>query len=947
MAPEYFAGVEPVRLTGSNAPALAGLAGYILQHRLEEFVRIQLAVQAEVQVPLLAQVQEQGAEAVFQQSLQRNRSLLEQLAAGAGKQAINDTLARWQRGQIAGVDRQEVRAEDIVKHTYARRQAFLALLPAYTEEVPQILAVCRELDRSLLDWEQAALEQLQAFEREALSRQTARLHESESRYRQAELVGGLGSWNWTVGAATVHWSDTMFLLHRLRKEDYPQNEVPRDAVYQYIHTDDLARIKSALEAGLDAGTPYAVQYRVRLEDGTERVLSSKAEFFRDEAGAIIRWLGTVQDVTERETLLTQVLESQRRHEQTQALAHVGSWHRALESEELAWSDETYRIHGLEPGTALTRGVMYAMIHPDDREDVFHRYIRTIRTGGVLDLRYRILRPDGTTRTLRSIAELERDGAGQPVRIIGSVQDITEAVGAERRIRESESFIRAITDATPAIITLFDLDTGRYEYVSEGLQQLLGYPPRVWLDSGIQFLIDRIHPDDRQAALERHASTVDDSRNHRGTSREPVYEFQYRLRHADGSYRWMHTFATAFERDDEGLVTRVLNISLDATEQFEAGRRLQQQEHFITHLVEASPTILYVFDLPSRSVQYINPEVVTVLGYRPEEVIRMGAASTPDIYHPDDLRLLAGRLRGADVPDHFQHESRMRTRDGAYRWMLVREVVSQRDADGRPLQLVAAAIDITARKEMEETVARNNALLQQSNASLEEFAYVASHDLQEPLRKVATFADMLTARNAGILDAASKMQLAKIAEAGRRMQGMIRDLLAVSVISSENAFERVGLQPLLEEVLQTLEHRLEETGARMEVQPLPEASVVPGQFRQLFQNLIGNALKFVTPGMVPLVRVSWKMLSDGEAAGKGLAGNRPWLQIEVADNGIGFDNQYAQKIFTVFQRLHGRAEYEGTGIGLAICKKVVKHHGGLIEAAGTPGAGATFRFVIPA
>jgi PAS domain S-box-containing protein len=256
------------------------------------------------------------------------------------------------------------------------------------------------------------------------------------------------------------------------------------------------------------------------------------------------------------------------------------------------------------------------------------------------------------------------------------------------------------------------------------------------------------------------------------------------------------------------------------------------------------------------------------------------------------------------------------------------------ATGTPRMILLAIEDVTERRRVEHQFAAQRRELQRSNAALEVFAAVASHDLQEPLRKILAFGERLQATAGPALDDNARGYLDRMLSAAARMRRLIMDLLAYARVTTRaEPFVRVDLAGLAGEVMTDLETSIAEAGAVIEIGRLPAINADPLQIRQLLQNLISNALKYRNVAIPLVVRLDAR--ADGDRC-----------ILTVTDNGIGFGAQYAERIFGMFERLHNRQDYEGSGIGLAICRSIAEHHGGTISAAGAPGQGAVFTVVLP-
>ena len=774
-----------------------------------------------------------------------------------------------------------------------------------------------------------------------------KLQESERLYKQAQSLSKMGNFAWTLSTNEVFWSEEVYRIYNIPFG----TPLSFDTVFNLVVPEQQSQVQQAIERTISNKKGESVSYAIRTQDGSIKYINLETDVVLDSAGNVEKIIGTAQDITEKQLLIEQLKQSQQLYRQAQALAHIGNWIWHISTGEVEWSDELYRIYELvEERPQMTFDAIAGYMHPEDREEVIALMKHCVNTGEIYDKVHRIVLRNGKIKTIHRRAELIYDADGKPVRMIGTTQDVTQQYRIQQELKENQIFIRKIADATPSIIASYNINTGKYAFVSEGLKKLLGYEPATVLEEGISFFSGIIHPEDLPQIAEKNAKALEEA-NTAAHNNDIVVEFTYRMKHKNGGYRWFHTYGTIFDRNAAGKVEHVLNISLDVTEQIEATRRIEEQEHFIQQIADASPTILYLFDVERQRIIYVNREIFFVLGYIPEEIYEAEGTVTNMLYHPDDYPLLPERnesnKRFQQADSMVQYECRMKSKDGEWRWVLVREITFKTNSEGKITQILGAALDIHRRKEIEKALLQNSFMLEQSNASLEEFAYVASHDLKEPLRKISTFGERLVQSQHQRLDDSGKLYLQKVIDASHRMQTMINDLLSISMISGNRSFEPCSLQKILEETLQTLEYKIEQQNAIIEADPLPELKVIPAQFRQLFQNLLSNSLKFVKEGVQPLVRIRCSPLAPEEVGKYQLAASDEYVRIDFEDNGIGFEEEFATKIFAIFQRLHGRSEYEGSGIGLAICKKIVEHHGGVIFASGELGIGATFTIILPA
>jgi PAS domain S-box-containing protein len=500
----------------------------------------------------------------------------------------------------------------------------------------------------------------------------------------------------------------------------------------------------------------------------------------------------------------------------------------------------------------------------------------------------------------------RDDSGRITHLIPSAVDITERKRAEE---ERESDIRALADSIPQLVWMagpdgwiFWYNQRWYEYTGTTQEEMEGWGWR------------RVHdPAMLPAVLERWRDAI--------AKGEP-FEMQFPLRGSDGTFRW---FLTRVEpvRDESGNVARWYGTNTDVDELRRIREELYDSQSRLRAIVENARAAVSARDLEGRFI-LANRETEAMLGAARGELIGkrvedlLPAAVAAPILANDRRVLEVGPLQVEEIVPL-----------GDIQRAYVSVKFPLRNAAGEAYAVCGISTDITGRKTMEEALRR-------SNEDLQQFAYVASHDLQEPLRTVVSFTQMLSRRYGQVLDPQGQEYMIYVVEAAQRMSTLISDLLSYTRVASDEsrADTRVDLNSAVQAALKNLNVGIAECGARVECSVLPAVKGDAAQMTLIFQNLLSNSLKYRQAGVAPLISIR---VAPEDA--------HMW-RFSVADNGKGFRPEYAERIFGIFKRLQGR-DVPGSGIGLAIAKTIVERHGGRIWAEGQEGAGATFHFTLPA
>ena len=543
---------------------------------------------------------------------------------------------------------------------------------------------------------------------------------------------------------------------------------------------------------------------------------------------------------------------------------------------------------------------------------------TVRSGKPqTDLRIGIKRAGGAVTWLSvNTAFLRRIDDTDYYGLVSTVTDVTEQTLAEARLKESEARFRRTFELAGSGMAHIGMDR-RFIRVNRRLCGILGYSEEEMLNlTGRQIS----HPDDLDIINEQrpalHSGEID------------AVRLEKRYLRKDGAVVWVK-FSMTLERDADARPLYEIAVYDDITAQRDTEARLKESEARFRQTFElAASGICHVVD--GRFVR-VNKSLCEILGCSEKELL---GKTVKEVSHPEDRDVTdAGRARiRAGEIDQARFEKRYLRRDGSVVWCDL-AIALVRDVFGMPLYEIAVFDDITDRKKSEAALHAAHEELKRSNAELEQFAYVASHDLQEPLRMVASYTQLLGRRYAGKLDKDAHEFMSYIVDGATRMKQLIEDLLAYSRVGTKGQdFKPVALEAPLRRALFNLRAGIEEAGAAVTYDPLPTVQGDEVQLGQLLQNLIGNSLKFRS-NSVPRIHL-------------GVSEKDSEYEIEVRDNGIGIEPQYYERIFMVFQRLFNKGEYPGTGIGLAICKKVVERHGGRIWVESHSGEGSSFFFTLP-
>lgn len=715
-----------------------------------------------------------------------------------------------------------------------------------------------------------------------------------------------GLWYWDLENMEEEWMNPKFWTTL----GYDPIKMPHKAAawQDIIFPEDLALANENIQKHLtDPTYPYNQEVRYRHKNGSTVWIRCRGLAIRDKSGKPVRVLGAHTDITQLKRKEQLLLETNR-------AARVGAWELDLVNDTIFWSDITKEIHEVTPDFQpnLTTGINFYK-EGESRATITKCIEAAIAKGKNFDVELQIITAKDKEIWVRAIGQAEFQ-AGECKRIYGVFQDIEKRKQAEKKLLESEEQFRQTFEHAVIGMTLVDKN-GKWIKVNDSFCDLVGYSRIELLDMGFQTLS---HPDN----LEESTKELEEfARGERTT-----YLKEKRYIHKKGHDIWLVIGVSKVTNEEDEILHYVAQYS-DVTERKLAEQKLLQSEIQFRQTFENAIIGLALVNKKGEWMT-VNDSFCKLVGYSKTELKKL---TFRDLTHRDNLGETLVELQ--ELVDGkrniFLQETRFVHKNGKDIWLVI-GVSKVTDENGKVIHYVAQYSDVTERKEAEEK-ARRYSILDAKSKEMEQFTYIASHDLREPLTTLKGYLNLLVEEFTADMPKDAQDILQFSLESANRMDELIHGLLGYSRLSQVKELKTVNCNKIIQDVLADLSVLIIKNEVDFEIVELPIIQGYPLEVKLLFQNLISNAIKFRKKTTTPKISISYQLTPAG------------W-RFQLSDNGIGIETSEKERIFHIFQRLH-KQDYEGTGIGLANCKKIVELHNGEIWVESTLGKGSTFYFTI--
>jgi PAS domain S-box-containing protein len=773
------------------------------------------------------------------------------------------------------------------------------------------------------------------------------LRESENRHRSyIELTGQIA---WVTNANGEVVEDIPYFRH-FTGLSYEQ--VKGSGWASALHPDDIAKTLKVWNDAVSSKSSYETEYRLKRHDKVYRDLLAKGSPVFDKNGEIMEWVGVCIDITERKQIEESIKSNEKRfRELIESLPQL-FWTCRVDGPCDYLSKQWVDYTGIPEEEQL--GYRWLeQLHPEDRDKTVSDWMEKVKTGESFDIEFRIRRNDGVYHWFKTRAVPMHDTDGNIIKWFGSNTDFHEIKKAEEQLRNFNKDLEQKVDERTKELQrskiLLD-ETGRLAKVG-GWEIDLKANTLYWSET--TYKIHEIEPDfvpNLETAINFYAPEaipVISGCVERAMKNGESFDEELELITAKKNRIWVRAVGKAYREKGKivkigGMFQDINERKLAEIESLRKSEQLQSLSNELENIIDSIPGLVFYKDTKNRYIR-VNKYICDahkmskkqLEGLSLNDLYPRGQAQA---YYEDDLQVIRSRQSKINIDEPWGD-----------RWVSTSKIPYLNET-GEVIGVIGVSMDVTERKLAEEelkkhrdhleelvnerTMELDNAIigLKRSNQELEQFAYVASHDLQEPLRMVSSYTQLLERRYKDQLDQDARDFIFFAVDGANRMQHLINDLLDYSRVTTRGKpFAKLDLSTVLGHAIANLQKKVQETGALIVNDDLPFVYGDEVQLVRVFQNLLDNAMKFRGTDP-PRINVSAKTLDEK-------------IQISITDNGIGIDKIYSDRVFTIFQRLHTKVEYPGTGIGLAICKRTIERHGGKIWFESEPGKGTTFYFTL--
>lgn len=732
----------------------------------------------------------------------------------------------------------------------------------------------------------------------------------------------IGVWDWDVVHNTVEWDDRMYKLYGVDKESFPEAQ---EVWGKGLHPDDIALSNEMSQKALSGEIQYDTEFRVVWPDSSVHYLKAYGDVFRDTAGKPIRMLGVNFDITELKRAEQAILEKEERLNFALQQSHIGSWDLDMISHTAFRSPEHARIFGYDSvSREWSHEIFIGHILPEERAEILKLFREAISEKKNLIFECRICRTDGAVRWISVAGGPRIDNSGKLQRMVGIVQDITERKLSDEKVKESISLLRIAGEKAKLGGWNVNLEQNTVHW-SDEVAKIHELPPG--LTPGIDEGLNYYAPEWHEKIIKIFTACA---------QKGVPYDEEMEIITAKGKRLWVRTMGEAV-RDNEGKIYKVQGAFQDITDRKLTDQNLYETEQLFSNVFDESPVAISMVSLPDGKNIEINNAWCKLTGLNREEAIGHSSDELKIFDYKEQSRL----IREFNNHEHTRLvESLITTKSGEMKIILVsRKLMRLKE---RQL-IIISIIDVTEQKQaekeihklnetLEQRVALRTAQLEESNKELESFSYSVSHDLRAPLRAIGGFSKILQEDYISVLDSEGVRLLNVIITNANNMGQLIDDLLSFSRLSRQGIAKSViYMEEMAKSVLQEFVTEKSQDKIQVKLKNLPESFGDPSMIKQVWRNLIGNAVKFSAKKEAPEIEIG------------AINGSRTIYYVK--DNGVGFNMEFASKLFGVFQRLHSVKEFEGTGVGLAIVNRIITRHGGTVWAESEEDKGATFYFSI--